>query len=102
MATLRPPFRVRRGGGGGDFTPVDLAPTMTEAGIKEAVGALLGLAVGTFGILSAEDQRGSGLHAGLEGDWDVVLLPVAPAGAAGACRAWGWLLIRVHVVAGRA
>lgn len=62
--------------------PVDLAPSMTEGGIKEAVAALLGLAVGTFGIKSVDGARGSGFHAGLKGDWDVVLLPVATTGAA--------------------
>ena len=78
-----PPFRVRYAGG--DFMPIDLAPSMTEGGIKEAVAALLGLAVGTFGIKSVDGARGSGFHAGLKGDWDVVLLPVATTGAG----AWG-------------
>ena len=84
MNGARPPFRVRYGVGG--FTPIDLAPTMTEAGIKEAVAGIVRLAVGTFSIQSAAgDRRGSGFHAGLEGDWDVVLLPVAPAGAGAQC-----------------
>lgn len=76
MATRPSPFRVRCDGGA--FTPIDLAPTMSELGIKEAVAAVSGLPVGSFGIRSAVDQRGSGFHADLTGDWDVVQLRVAP------------------------
>lgn len=78
------PFRVRYAG---KIMPIDLAPSMTEGGVMEAAAALLGLAVGSFGIKSADGARGSGFHAGLKGDWDVVLLPVATTGAGAWCRA---------------
>lgn len=72
-------FRVRHGGGA--FLPVLLPPGAAAQDIKEAVALTVGLAVGTFGVRSAADGVASPLHAGLAGDWDVVLLPAGPPGA---------------------
>jgi hypothetical protein len=76
------PFRVRYGGG--EWYEVDLAPGASPADVKEAVAGQVNLAVGTFTIRSAATQATSTFHAGLVGDWDVVLLPgqAPPAAAA--------------------
>jgi hypothetical protein len=66
------PFRVRYGAG--RWHRVRLAPEMTGADIKDAVAAVVRLAPGTFGLVNAEGD-GTGFHAGLVGDWDVVPLP---------------------------
>ena len=70
-----PDFRVRYGA-----SPAD---------IKEAVAGAVGVAVGTFFVRSAVSGEVAPLHAGLVGDWEVVLLPAlaqaqAPTGAAAA------------------
>ena len=68
------PFRVRYGDG--PFLPVLLPAGASEQGIEKVVAATVGLLVGTFVIENADGVK-SPFHAGLEGDWDVVLLPVA-------------------------
>ena len=81
-------FRVRHGDG--DYLPVNIRPGDSEQGIKQVVAATVGLPVETFVI---QDQLGvkATFHGDLDGDWDVVLLPVqapparAVAGPAGEC-----------------
>ena len=73
MLATRPPFRVRYGGT--TFLPIDLAPEMTPLDVKEAIAGVFRLPVGTFSLQSVLDRRGSGFHAGLCGDWEVILLP---------------------------
>ena len=71
----------------GGWHEVDLVPGMTGADVKEAVAAVVRLVLGTFGLVNAKGN-GTGFHAGLVGDWDVVLLPgQAPPAAAGAASA---------------
>ena len=78
------PFRVRYAGyRGGAFLPVLLAPGASEQGVEEVVAVRVGLAPETFGIRNA-DGVFSTFHAGLTGDWDVVLLPVPAARGASA------------------
>lgn len=72
--------------GDGDYQRVRLAPGMSEAGVKEAVALAVALEVGaSFGLRDAEGF--SGFHAGLVGDWEVVLgasrAPSSPPSATG-------------------
>ena len=80
------PFRVRYGGD--EHKVVLIGPGATEAGIEKAVALRVGLSVGSFGIRNA-DGVPSTFHAGLTGDWDVVLLPPPP--VAGACVVGVWV-----------
>ena len=60
----------------GDFKTIRIAPGTSEGGVERAVAATFRLAMGSFGIVSVGSGSGSGFDADLEGDWDVVLLPV--------------------------
>ena len=73
-------FRVRDLAGG--WHPVELAPGMSEAGVRDAVAGVVRLAPGSFSLVNAEGG-GAGFHAGLVGDWEAALLPgqAQPAGA---------------------
>ena len=76
------PFRVRYGDA--EHLVVDIGPGTSELGIEKAIAGCVGLPVGTFFIKNAAGVT-STFHAGLVGDWDVVLLPGQPgAGAAAA------------------
>ena len=74
------PFRVRYGGGA--YLPVLLGPG--AQGVLEAVAGRVGLAPGTFFIQDA-DGTPSAFHAGLTGNWDVVLLPGQPGANGASC-----------------
>ncbi len=58
-------FRVRDLAGA--WRPVDLAAAMTGAEARDAVAAVVRLAPGTFGLVSAKGG-GTGFHACLVGD----------------------------------
>ena len=73
------PFRVRFAGGA--YQVVGLAPGQSEVGVERAIAGAVGLTPGTFFIRNAE--RVQGLHAGLVGDWDVMLLPGQPGAISG-------------------
>ena len=79
-------FRVRHGDG--DYVPVRIAPG--AQGIEAAIAGRVGLTVGSFFIKDATGMT-SAFDGDLDGDWDVVLLPVqaaparAVAGPAGKC-----------------
>ena len=90
---LGAPFRVRLGAGA--FRRVLLPRGASPADIKEAVAGAVGLVVGTFFIRDAESSVTSPFHAGLVGDWDVVLLP-APMPAQPSADAAGDLLAAVE------
>ena len=75
-------FRVRDLAGA--WHPVALVAAMTGAEVKEAIAAVVRLAPGAFGLVNSAGG-GTGFHAGLDGDWDIVPLVVhagnAPPGA---------------------
>ena len=75
------PFRVRDLAG--VWHAVDLAPTTSETGAKEAVAAVVGLAPGTFGLTNDRGD-GAAFRGGLTGDWHVAKLPTPPGAGAGA------------------
>jgi len=87
-------FRVRDLAG--VLHDVDLAPDASEAGAKEAIAAVVGLAPGTFGLTNDRGD-GASIRGGLAGEWRVVwLLPGPPvrvgegaAGVAGAAAGGG-------------
>ena len=76
------PFRVRYGGGA--YLPVLLGPDTSAQDVKEVVAATVNLAIGTFVIQNA-DRVKSAFHAGLTGNWDVVLLPGQPGANGASC-----------------
>ena len=82
------PFRVCDLAGA--WHTVELAPTTSEAGVKEAVAGVVRLAPGTFSLVN-DRSGGSAFHASLVGDWHVVrlLLPGPPAGAGVGAAAGG-------------
>ena len=73
-------FRVRYGDA--EHLVVDIGPGTSEQGIEKAVAGCVGLPVGTFVLKNAAGVT-STFHAGLVGDWDVVLLPGRAAPGAG-------------------
>ena len=72
----------------GAWHAVDLAPDASEAGAREAIAAVVRLALGTFGLINDRGD-GASIRGGLAGDWRVVRLqgqPGAGAAAGGADR----------------
>ena len=74
------PFRVRYGDA--EHLVVDIGPGTSEQGIEKAIAGCVGLPVGTFVLKNAAGVT-STFHAGLVGDWDVVLLNAQPGAGAG-------------------